>query len=90
MRDFFIETKRIGFSKWNIEDIEFAQLLWGNREVSKYICASGSFSAEDVMERLKKEINTQNTHDEYYEPTGLYHPSYKYKIKGSMSNEKSK
>ena len=56
-----MKTERIGFSKWSCDDMELAQLLWGNPEVTQFICATGVFSPEDISARLKKEIenNTQ-------------------------------
>jgi RimJ/RimL family protein N-acetyltransferase len=67
MREYFIKTERIGFSTWNIHDIEYAQLLWGNSEVTRYICASGSFTKHDVKNRLDKEIDNQNEfHIQYW------------------------
>ena len=51
-REFFIKTKRIGFSRWLEEDIDLAELLWGNPMVTKYICASGQFSQEEIAEKL--------------------------------------
>lgn len=56
-RDFFLKTERIGFSKWNNEDIKLAELLWANPEVTKFICASGKFSNNDVVSRLNTEID---------------------------------
>ena len=35
-RDFFMKTKRIGFSEWEAEDIELAKLLWGDSEAVSY------------------------------------------------------
>lgn len=43
-REFFMTTKRCGFSRWEADDIKLAKLLWGDAEVTRYICASGSFS----------------------------------------------
>ena len=65
--DFFLKTDRIGFSNWKPEDIELAELLWGDIDVTKLICASGQFSKEDIAIRLKKEIDTNN---EYHFSTG--------------------
>ena len=112
-REFFLTTKRVGFSEWKSEDGRLAELLWGDPEVTKYICASGRFSAADIANRLKREVDNlaeygvqywpvfelnskeligccglrpykdgkyelgfQYIGDEFYEPTGLYHPSY--------------
>lgn len=65
--DSFLITNRIVFSRWDADDLPLADLLWGEPDVTKFICSSGKFSEEDIADRLKKEI---------YEPTGLYHPSY--------------
>ena len=54
---YFLTTPRIGFSTWKIEDIELAKLLWGNSEVTKFICTSGKFNNENIENRLLKEIN---------------------------------
>lgn len=55
-RDFFLTTSRIGFSEWQKDDIKLAETLWGDPDVTKFICASGRFSAEDIANRLDKEI----------------------------------
>ena len=43
-RSFFLRSDRIGFSVWNEGDLPLARLLWGNPQVTRYICASGTFS----------------------------------------------
>lgn len=66
-REFFLTTKRIGFSRWEADDLPLANLLWGEPDVTKYICSSGKFSAEDISERLKKEIeNNAQFHVQYW------------------------
>lgn len=65
---FFKKTNRIGFSKWSAEDIEFAELLWGNPEVTKYICASGRFEKSQILERLNKEIENNEKYQVQYWP----------------------
>ena len=56
-RTYFLKTDRIGFSKWKKDDLPLAETLWGNPEVTKYICASGVFSQEDIAGRLEKELD---------------------------------
>jgi len=68
MRVYFLKTERIGFSKWKSDDIELAQMLWGNNEVTKYICASGCFTSDEVKERLEKEIDCQTKFQVQYWP----------------------
>ena len=58
-RDYFLTTDRIGFSEWKKDDIELAELLWGDPDVTRYICASGKFSAAEITARLEKEIDHQ-------------------------------
>lgn len=48
-REFFLKTNRIGFSRWTPEDFKLAELLWGDPEVTKYICASGIFSGDRIF-----------------------------------------
>lgn len=67
-REFFIKTKRIGFSRWLEEDIDLAELLWGNPMVTKYICASGQFSQEEIAGRLNKEIANREKYQVQYWP----------------------
>jgi RimJ/RimL family protein N-acetyltransferase len=68
MREYLIETKRVGFSYWNNEDFALAKLLWGNDEVAKYIVAKGTFSETEIEERLVKEIDNQARYGVQYYP----------------------
>lgn len=66
-KDFFLKTDRIGFSKWDSKDIKLAELLWGNPQVTKFICADGKFSEDDIVNRLNKEIlNDLEYHVQYW------------------------
>ena len=89
MKEFFLKSARIGFSIWNENDMSDALELWGNPEVTKFIVVEGNMSEKQVRQRLRKEIerNTESaqllkklqftyTHNEYYPPAKLYHPSY--------------
>lgn len=67
-RNYFLKTDRIGFSKWSQGDIGLAELLWGNPEVTRFICASGKFSKEDVADRLNKEIDNEKKYQVQYWP----------------------
>lgn len=67
-RAFFLTTERVGFSKWRPEDLELAELLWGDPDVTKYICASGRFSTEEVANRLKKEVANDTEYQVQYWP----------------------
>lgn len=67
-RNYFLKTERIGFSIWEQGDLELAQLLWGNPEVTRLICASGIFSPEDIENRLNTEIANGAEHQVQYWP----------------------
>lgn len=68
IRQFFLKTRRIGFSKWLSKDIELAKLLWGNPQVTRYICATGKFSTNDIIKRLKTEIQNESLYRVQYWP----------------------
>lgn len=57
-REYFLTTERIGFSEWQEDDIDLAKTLWGDPAVTRFICASGKFNEVDIVNRLKKEIDT--------------------------------
>ena len=66
-RDFWLKTDRIGFSEWRPEDIGLAELLWGDPNVTRWICASGQFSKEDIALRLREEIDrNREFHVQYW------------------------
>lgn len=66
-RSFFLTTNRTGFLQWQESDIELAKLLWGNPDVTRFICASGKFSADDISARLEKEVeNGWKYHVQYW------------------------
>lgn len=71
MREFFLNTERLGFSVWNEKDIDDALELWGNPEVTKFITADGKMSEELVHLRLKKEIETYKNNKIQYWPISL-------------------
>ena len=67
-RDFFLTTDRIGFSKWQKGDIQLAELLWGDPDVTRFICASGRFDVDDISARLEKEIYNETEYHVQYWP----------------------
>lgn len=67
-RHYFLTTKRIGFSLWHKDDIELARSLWGDSQVTKYICATGIFSENDIYNRLCKEIENNEKYQVQYWP----------------------
>lgn len=71
MKEFFLNTLRLGFSVWSEEDITDALELWGNSEVTKFIVADGKMSKEQVEQRLRKETETYNNFNIQYWPIYL-------------------
>jgi len=67
-REYFLKTNRVGFSEWKREDIKLAELLWGDPDVTKYICASGRFSKDDIIDRLAKEVDNNTQYNVQYWP----------------------
>lgn len=67
-RDYFLETSRVSFSKWKETDSDLAQQLWGNPDVTKYICASGAFSKAEIRNRLHTEIQSYKRYGVQYWP----------------------
>ena len=67
-RTFFMKTDKVGFSKWTSNDIELAQLLWGDPQVTQYICASGRFTENDIVNRLNTEILNESIYNVQYWP----------------------
>lgn len=55
MRDYFMTTPRLGFGLWRQGDIKAARILWGDPQVSRYICAAGVFTEEEIEARLALE-----------------------------------
>ena len=68
MRNYFLTTDRIGFSKWSQADYSLAELLWGNPEVTRYICAGGVFDKDAIMDRLQREISNDAAYQVQYWP----------------------
>lgn len=67
MRKYFLKSDRIGFSLWTGNDLAFAMKLWGEPEVTHFICASGKFSIRNIEERLQVEIeNYKNNNVQYF------------------------
>lgn len=68
MREYFLETERIVFSRWTEDDTELANSLWGEAAVSKYITKTGRFSEREIIRRLKTEINNEEQFGMQYWP----------------------
>jgi RimJ/RimL family protein N-acetyltransferase len=68
---YFLTTKRLGFRVWSENDLDLALGLWGDPEVTKLIDARGQLTAEQVRERLLREIATQRAFGFQYWPIFL-------------------
>ncbi|WP_349768937.1 GNAT family N-acetyltransferase [Hungatella hominis] len=68
MREYFLRTQRVGFSVWNKNDIELANQLWGEADVTRFICATGKFTKQDVIKRLEIEIQNEKLYHIQYWP----------------------
>ena len=71
MRNFFLKTNRMGFSQWEENDGELARQLWGDPEVTRWICASGRFRPDEITARLQKEIENGRKYQVQYWPVFL-------------------
>lgn len=64
---YFLQTARIGFSTQKADDIKLATLLWGDPKVTRFICASGHFTEDDIKKRLTTEVTNQEAfHIQYW------------------------
>lgn len=68
MKTYFIKTERIGFSHWETQMSSLAFSLWGEPEVTRYICASGVFTAGEIEDRLRLEIDNYEKYGVQYFP----------------------
>ena len=66
-----METDRLGFSRWCPEDGELAWRLWGEPAVTRWLCASGIFSREEVAHRLELEMRHERECGVQYWPVFL-------------------
>ena len=67
-KDYFMKTERIGFSYWTNADEELAIKLWGEKDVTRYICATGEFSQQNIIDRLNVEVNNEKQYQVQYWP----------------------
>ena len=68
MKQYFIKTNRLGFSNWENGDLNLAASLWGEPEVTRYLCADGVFSSKDIQNRLMTEISNYEKYGVQYYP----------------------
>lgn len=68
---YFLITTRLGFRRWQDDDLPLALGLWGDYEVTKLIDARGQLTTNQVQDRLIKEIATERKHGVQYWPIFL-------------------
>ena len=68
MREYFLKSERLGFSVWTEDDLDLARSLWGSPDVTKFICATGVFSDDDIKARLALEISNYAKYGVQYYP----------------------
>jgi len=60
-------TQHLGFSHWTSDDLSLARTLWGNPEVTRFICAHGAFTEGEISAKLENEIqNLQKFGIQYF------------------------
>ncbi len=65
---YFLMTARLGFRLWRAEDVEFAVELWSVPAVARYLHADGPPSRAAVIDRLAREIASEEEHGVQYWP----------------------
>lgn len=67
-RLYWLRTEHACFSRWQPEDLAQARLLWGDPQVTEYICASGVFTEEEILARLNLECANYKEYGLQYFP----------------------
>lgn len=67
-KEYFMKTENIGFSYWKDTDLELAIQLWGEKDVTRFICATGEFTQQNILDRLSAEINNIRKYQVQYWP----------------------
>jgi ribosomal-protein-alanine N-acetyltransferase len=65
---YFLTTARLGFRPWRVEDVDLGIWLWGDPAVARYLRADGPLPREAVVDRLAREIATEEKHGFQYWP----------------------
>jgi [ribosomal protein S5]-alanine N-acetyltransferase len=66
---YFLQSKRLGFRAWSLEDLPLALALWGDPAVTSWL--AGPLSAADIQARLEQEIRQQREFGVQYWPVFL-------------------
>lgn len=71
MPEYFLKTRRVGFSVWKESNLQQASELWENRKVIKYISKGGIMTKLEIKNRLNLEINHMQKFGFQYYPIYL-------------------
>ncbi|MDX1414293.1 MAG: GNAT family N-acetyltransferase [Candidatus Promineifilaceae bacterium] len=66
-----MQTRRIGFRHWRVEDLALAVGLWGDYRVTRLIDARGPLSRAQIQEKLEHEIAMAEVYGVQYWPIFL-------------------
>ena len=69
MRDYFLRSSRLGFGIWRADDLQLALGLWGDADVTRLL--GGPFTADQVQQRLARELTHYKQHGIQYWPLFL-------------------
>jgi ribosomal-protein-alanine N-acetyltransferase len=69
VREFFLQSPRLGFGIWTHADLPLALGLWGDPEVTRL--TGGPLTAQQVRERLQREIDNHEAQGVQYWPIFL-------------------
>ncbi len=59
MDQYIFKTERLGLSVWDKSDTEVAISLWSHPDVMRLLSATGTYTPEQIAERLTREIQNQ-------------------------------
>lgn len=68
---YFLRSERLGFRRWQQDDLALAIGLWGDPKVTRLIDARGQLSGEAVKQLLDKQIAMEREHGVQYWPIFL-------------------
>ena len=70
-KNYFLKSKRLGFRLWREDDLDIANELGGDYEVTRFFDARGKWSRDEVRDRLAAEIKTEKKTGVQYWPIFL-------------------
>jgi [ribosomal protein S5]-alanine N-acetyltransferase len=68
-REYFLKTKRLGFSYWTSDDFTLARQLWGDPEVARFL--GGPFTDQQIHQRLERHMALLRDYNVQYWPIFL-------------------